>query len=298
MRSLPKSFLPILIALALLQSVARSASALPPNPSDRHRAAHSQESGARDKQSATAQPCPAVTVVVQQIPPKEAQRITAVIQEQPYKHWWEAPYAPEWALFILTIPYVIISAGLFRVSWKAANAAKESADAALATAEATKLALAADRPFLMAEEPDIDPLSCDVLICATLHFRNRGKGPAIIDRLAFSLEPAPDEPDFHTLIATANPEKQIIEVVIGPAEKSSHYIVYCYSEVRPIRTKSGAIDIHSPLVKLLLDKKERLTLSGFVEYHDTSGNPHITEFVWRYMPVGAGTLSSDYNRQT
>src|SRR5579862_9765178 len=168
MRSLRKSFLLILIVLALLQSIVRSASALPPNASDRHKTAQAQVSGARDKHSATAQPCPAVTVVVQQIPPKEAQRITAVIQDEPYDHWWQGPRGPEWALFLLTIPYVIISAGLLYVSWRSANAA-------MVAARAAALAVGADRSFLEVEKPELKGTN---LFVAHFHFKNRGNRPA------------------------------------------------------------------------------------------------------------------------
>jgi hypothetical protein len=34
----------------------------------------------------------------------------------PYEHWWDATNAPEWALFFLTIPYVLVSIGLFRAT--------------------------------------------------------------------------------------------------------------------------------------------------------------------------------------
>lgn len=287
-RSLPKSFLLILIALALLQSVARSANAPPPNPSDRDRAAHTQAGGARDQQSATTQPCPAVTVVVQQIPPKEAQRITAIIQEQPYKHWWEAPHAPEWALFILTIPYVIISGGLFYVSWKAA-------DAAMVAAQAAALALGADRSFLEVEKPELKGTN---LFVAHFHFKNRGKRPAVIDRLAFSFEPResePEQPDYRALIATATPQKQIAELVIGSAGESSTYYAHCF-DAKPIQIASS-YDRRGPLFKLL-DEKKALTLFGFAEFHDTSGESHVSEFVWGYVPFGSGYWYCDYNHQT
>ncbi len=287
MRSLPKSFLPILVASALLLSAASVSG------SDKE---HQNQPRTHDRDAARkSNPAPSpFTVIVQPAPVQILRTSPAVEKTDAQKKWYQRPTVTDWGILVVTILYTAISIGLFVTTKNAARAAQRSADAALATAEAAKLTLGADRPFLMAEEPDLRRPA--PLITATLHFRNRGKGTAIIDRIVMSLEPAPEESDHRALIARAKPEKQVTEIVIGPAEKSSRYNVYCL-EPKPVQSASGSFDVHAPL-KALLEKKEILTLFGFIEYHDTSGGPHITEFVWSYAPLGSGYWYSDYNRQT
>jgi hypothetical protein len=193
-----RSYLLILIVLVALLSAATSVGTLPPHSSNRHRTTHPQAHSSGDKHEITPQPHPMVTVIVQQIPAKEAQRITAIIQEQPYKHWWKAPNAPEWALFILTIPYVVVSVGLFWMTWKAADAAKEAADA-------TYLTVVSSRPYLLPESIAFGPNTrvfnsgikwpphdqgVEIPIPApTITFKNHGRSAAIVSNIMASLAP-------------------------------------------------------------------------------------------------------------
>src|SRR6266852_769409 len=98
LKSLKFSFPLMLIASALLLSAARIGSAFPPNPERHERTPNPHKYGAHTKSQAAPQASP-VTVTVKEVPAPEAKRITAVIQQQPYKHWWERPNRPEWALF-------------------------------------------------------------------------------------------------------------------------------------------------------------------------------------------------------
>jgi hypothetical protein len=129
-------FVLILILLASVLSGAKGASALPPNPKKSQRTADAHKHGATSESDTSPEACPSVTVILKEIPAPEAKKITAVIQPQPYEHWWDSPNAPSWAIFFLTIPYVLVSVGAFVVAYRAANSAQSSADAATKSANA------------------------------------------------------------------------------------------------------------------------------------------------------------------
>jgi hypothetical protein len=116
----------ILIALALFLGAARNGSSSPLNPERRERIPDPHRHGAHTQTQATPQACPSVTVIVKEVPAPKGERITAIIQQQPYSHWWKAPNAPEWAVFFLTVPYVLVSIGLFVMTKSAANAARDA----------------------------------------------------------------------------------------------------------------------------------------------------------------------------
>lgn len=103
----------ILIPSALLLSLARSARALPPSSKKGERSAKAPEKGGKAGHLDSPAACPSVTVIVKERSAPEAKQIATLIRRQSYEHWWESPNAPEWALFLLTIPYVIVTGGLF-----------------------------------------------------------------------------------------------------------------------------------------------------------------------------------------
>jgi hypothetical protein len=137
MRWWRKSFCLILIPALL----ATSANAQSPTQGP----AEKSESAARPHEDATASQkqispdaWPSVAVVAKEPPAPTATKIIAVLEQQPYKHWWDSPNAPEWALFFLTIPYVSVTIGLFVVTKKVANVARQQA----------VLLLAVERPLI------------------------------------------------------------------------------------------------------------------------------------------------------
>ena len=133
MNPLRFSIASILIASALLLSAAKNGSVLPPNSEKNERTAKAHEHRTAPKGETAPQACSSVTVIIKEIPAPETNQVTAVIQQQPYEHWWDSPNAPEWALFFLTVPYVLVSIGMFVVTKRTASAAKDAADAAKAS---------------------------------------------------------------------------------------------------------------------------------------------------------------------
>jgi hypothetical protein len=178
----------ILIASALLLSAARSASALPPNSKKSERTTKTHNHRATAENRTTPQACPSVTVIVKEIPAPEAKQITAVIQQQPHQHWWQSQNAPEWALFFLTIPYVIVSVGLFVVTWRAADAAESSAGAALISAQVAKQAIHTDRPLVIVEAFDAGVDAQRFSFSPVVNFRNFGNSPAILIEVCLGLQ--------------------------------------------------------------------------------------------------------------
>ncbi len=156
------------IASALLLSAAGNAGALPPSSKKTEGAAKEQQRRTYGQNQATPQSCPSVTVVFKEIPAPEAKQITAVIQQQPYEHWWQGPHGAEWALFLLTIPYVAVSIGLFAVTKKAADAAKGSAVVAQQALEIT------NRARVSIEDVEISVGAAAV----SFNLRNSGAVPA------------------------------------------------------------------------------------------------------------------------
>jgi hypothetical protein len=104
-----------------------SAQSLPPPVAEKtDRPARKQTYRAGAETGGTSEPCPSITVIVKEIPTDKTKQITPVIQQGPYKHWWEKPNGPEWALFWLTIPYVLVSVGLFCATWRQGTLAKRA----------------------------------------------------------------------------------------------------------------------------------------------------------------------------
>jgi len=278
MSILPKSFLLILIALALLLSASAG------QGDEKHQnqpSAHRHETDSQPRKAT-----PAFTIIVQPAPVQIIQSRSSDEKENAEQEWYQRPTVTDWGILIITLVYTGISIGLFVI-------AKRSADAAMAAAQAAVLALGADRSFLETEKPDLKGSS---IFVAFFHFKNRGKRPAVIDRLAFSFEPTEEEPDYKALIATATPQKQLAELVIGAGGESSQYNAHCFG-AKPIQTASGSYVRRETLFKLL-DEKKTLTLFGFVEFHDTSGESRVSEFAWSYVPYGSGYWYCDYNHQT
>jgi hypothetical protein len=283
MHSLPKSFLPILIASALLLSASVG------RGDEKHQNQSSAHRHETDSQSRKA--TPALTIVVEPAPVQIIQSHSSDEKENAEQKWYQRPTITDWGILVVTLVYTGISIGLFVI-------AKRSADAAMVAAQAAARALGADRSFLEIEKPDLKGTN---LFVAHFHFKNRGKRPAVIDKLSFSFEPTeqqqPDQPppDYKALIARATPQKQIAELVIGAAGESSTYYAHCF-DVKPIQI-AGGYDRRGPLFNLLNEQK-LLTLSGIVEFHDTSGDSHVSEFIWSYAPFGSGYWYCDYNHQT
>jgi hypothetical protein len=115
----------ILIASALFLSAARNGNALPSSEkSEQTTNGHNQTVGSKVQD--TPQSRPSVTLLIKEIPASELKQITAAIQQQAYKHWWNAPNAPEWALFFLTVPYVLVSIWLLLVTRRQAQLTREA----------------------------------------------------------------------------------------------------------------------------------------------------------------------------
>ena len=89
---------------------------------------------------------PSITVVIREPAAPGAKAIMAVIQQQPYHHFWNSPNAPQWALFFLTIPYILVTVGLFVVTKTIASAAKQQA----------ALVLAVERPLIVFVAAELD----------------------------------------------------------------------------------------------------------------------------------------------
>jgi hypothetical protein len=112
MRLKPLSLL-IPIGLVLLLIAGSNATPSPTDSEKSERTVSPQKMGTNPNNGATIQACPSTTVVIKEIPAPQAKQIIAIIHQEPYRYWWNGPNGPAWALFLLTIPYVGVTVGLF-----------------------------------------------------------------------------------------------------------------------------------------------------------------------------------------
>jgi hypothetical protein len=245
------------LALALFCIAAKAS----PPPKESKGAAAGKASDTRSENRTT----PPVTVIIKEIPAPPTKQITAVIQQQPYEHWWQGPQGPEWALFWLTIPYVLVTTGLFVSTRRAANAAKDAAIAA-------KLALQADRPLLLPLKGELQGFDGNPgdLTGAHLTFKNFGNGPALIKRILIRLNHVgkyPAKGDFSQC------KEKLVRVFAVAAGGTLALAT---------DSKDGWTD--------LLDMDEihagrrALICYGCIYYADAIDNPFETWFFWYYLP--------------
>jgi hypothetical protein len=253
MRWLKRCCLLVLIAGPFLLSGVR-ALALPANPEEAERAPKSQRDGATAQRHTSPEACPSVTVIVKEPPAQEPKQIAAVIQRQPYEHFWDAPNAPEWALFFLTIPYVLVSGGLLIATRRQAEFVEKS----LTVVERAYIDLRVS--FEDSKEPIPDAVRCTVF--------NNGRTPAILTELSYIhkvYEVVPAEPEY------------------SPPETGDTFVAP--DDPGLFASRSGAIKN----LNLTADQWEEikagtrhLCVVGFVAYKDMSGDSHKTGFGWTF----------------
>ena len=162
------------IAWALFLS---GGSPLTPNPPKSRKIVQTQDNSAKSENHYSPHPHPPiVTVGEKEASAPELKQITVIIQQQSYKHWWQTASAPEWALFVLTIPYVVVTIALFVVGRRSADAAKENADSLVNIERAWLMLDRLDSLTLVAM-----PLAGQPTISgAVFEYRNFGRTPSWI----------------------------------------------------------------------------------------------------------------------
>jgi hypothetical protein len=255
----------ILIASALLLSAASPNPSALPTAKQSESAAKSQQTATKDKTQNAPQACSPVTVIIKEVPSaQKPEHITAEIEHQPYKHWWQAPNASEWALFILTVPYVVVTICLFVVTLKAANAAADSAQTA-------RLTLQSNRPLIIVSEI-IMSVAGDRTFTPTVKFRNYGRNPAIVVDISLGLQSQFDSRNlkasdlrFHQIHTTHTQ-------VVG--------INKCFSEVITQMT------IDPGTLNDILARTKTLIAHGCLKYRDVfpAPEPYESHFCWFYLP--------------
>jgi len=216
-------------------------------------------------------------VVVKEVPAPKGEHATAVIQQQPYSHWWQAPNAPEWALFFLTVPYVLVSIGLFVMTKRAANAASDSAKAALDNA---KTLIASERPWINIERlelGELEPTDPIKLVGLMFTIKNTGRGPAFIHRLRTRLVVVTGMPQAPDLPSMPDYSKCRVDQwngsLISGQGQHPHFA----------RLEGGVLDdaTHRRITKL---QESSLVFYGAIEYCDGRGESHDTGFCCVFFP--------------
>jgi hypothetical protein len=194
-------------------------------------------------------------VVVKEIPAEEAKQITAVIQQGPYKHWWEKPNRPEWALFLLTIPYVLVSVGLLCTAWRQSTLAKRAL---------TEL----ERPWVFASIKD--PIGGnrfwtanteEMKIAFEWSIQNCGRTPGFLIDGMYVVDilpvPIPDAPVYN------RPNQGAIVPLAQGVPKVYH------AQMTLTREQ------HSKLLK----GETQIAFYGFAKYRDTLKNEHLSRWI-------------------
>jgi hypothetical protein len=168
-----------------------------------------------------------------------------------------------------TLLLVIVGALAVFVAVLGYCATKNAADAARESARAAKLALKANRPYLL-----IGKIECTVfaarggdLVSATIHFRNYGKGPALVDTLLLAMDgKIPTGRDYSNCISFTLTSRAI--AASGTSKCKIEHLL-----------EHGST---SPLI-----------LYGHLTYRDVfrEPDPYQTGLLWRYIPFSR--LSGD-----
>jgi hypothetical protein len=157
---------------------------------------------------------------------------------------------------------------------KAAAAAKQSADLAGESINIAKLALQNERPLLSAEMQEVNKARTAEYF-ASLKFRNRGRGSAIIQEVRLELKLAMPNESREPTIDYPKAEKQmrIREPALGAGEASSLY---------------GFTGSQFDFNYTALDKEcgaaqeKQLRFFGIVRYRDTVGNKYEMGYSFEY----------------
>jgi hypothetical protein len=244
----------ILLALATVVSVTKLVSAesvSSPPIAEQHHRAPSKEKNASNSQT---------------------QQIAAVIQEGSYNHWWQSPNAPEWALFFLTVPYVLVSIGLLVVTGKAANAAKRSADALALT----------NRAFVLFDDRiSPDPREKSEL---TYWLSNSGHTPAYIKIIwAHVGLGAPVSGGIPASLRDPSKSyKTATDIaVLGPQQT--------FNAAEPIG-RSDYVD--DSVQEQIRENQRALWFYGFVIYVDAFEREHVTEWCRFWNPMATILLKA------
>jgi hypothetical protein len=140
-------YAPILVATALLLSAASGSDKKHQNQSDAHYYNASRKSD----------PAPSpITIIVQPAPVQIIQPRAPIEKPQATQKWYQRPTVTDWGVLGITLLYTAIALGLLNATRtslaetrKTADAAIRSAKAAESSADAARLALHSDRPYLL-----------------------------------------------------------------------------------------------------------------------------------------------------
>jgi hypothetical protein len=183
------------------------------------------------------------------------------------------------------------------IAKESVEAAKGSAQAAQQSVEVGKLALRADRPYVIVEEcalmgvPDTGPVpwkpteaaAVGSPISASITLRNFGKGPAIIVDLVGRLATVVDLPqpkDFTgcqpMVVVRSAPAGNLAGVIsaIRPDEEAKSLAPWLNSFVFDTQERCDAVR----------QEREKLIFYGLIRYCDVFEEPYETAFLWKYTP--------------
>lgn len=272
----------ILIVLALLLSAASPGPSAPPKAKQSESATEFHQTANNDQTQNTPQAYSPVTAIPKTIPGQEPKPITVVIQRQPYSHWWQAPSAPEWASFLLTIPYVVVTIGLFVVTLKATRVATLSANAAEA-------ALHSDRPYLLANIEGIESFKYGLLeerppiTRVDVRFVNAGSSPAeLIEVIATSwkFDCWQDASDPTWKILISGQQIEIVPPVVRIAQST-----------KPIHIQINWTQEDMNLVNSGL---KRVAIYGIARYCGGPRKEYHTRFFWWFSPLTSPQLQKAF----
>lgn len=237
-----------------------------------------------------------------EFPPKKTQPDTAEEQPSAIEKWFNPNTAPNWFIGIITFVYVGVAIGQLAAISKQAKFARRTlrairrqvnvghiaAKAAKKSAEVAELALKSDRPYLLLEKAEFtgvfklnsygektgELLEQDKFRPGGIfHFRNCGKGPAILNKVCLSIitvDELPSPKDFSNC-----EENQITVDVLGANEHwetDSHF--------RGSLSYGG----DSVTYNAIVDKSKTLIAYGCIWYEDVFRTPYEIGFLWQLSP--------------
>ncbi|HUY29266.1 MAG TPA: hypothetical protein VMV27_17785 [Candidatus Binataceae bacterium] len=296
---LRRSFLLILIPLALLLFGARSVSGS--NEKHQDQTAANKPSGKNKSQVAA----PSFTIVVQPAPVQIIQPSPAIEQNKPKLKWYQRPTVTDWGILWGTFVYALISLGLLNATRTQATLANRSlgetrkaADAAQKSADVSEKALAlAERPHLIVHSfkmegfvkripdeeesmralPELQKLTMPRILRVTYTLQNYGKSPAFLDIVVIRFRMVAQLP---------------MRVDYGPIPKPVRgWILPPREERRAARYLEGGKLSEENRMKIV-QGTAHLVVYGVVDYEDILQRQHRFAFGCRYI-VGDGSDPGD-----
>ena len=309
MKPLKLSFALILLGLALLlcgaSNVQKETTTLP--------TASKQKKEPENKTTVTQKSptAPAIPLVIYADPATQPKEATSKNESQNWYDWFWPPIWSSWALVIMGVIAAYIALRTVRAVdhqtqaiFDGTVANRIAAEAAMDSVKAAQLALHADRPFLVMDNPNLVgfhppsnisdlPMSGEQLT-ASFRLRNCGKGPAVIEEAKGRLTVAREYPGIGKFADCS--QMEVMRSAFAAGESSDR-----------VSPRRDARVLSLEQYESVRNGDDAIIFYGQIAYRDIFSERYTTTFLYTYwpppdyLPESLGTMQrgpEEYNRYT